>query len=73
MSLTYSDIVFIDDQSPYVQIGNEVKAVVLGVVARGTGCGNFNSPAIFGSVVKSLDWIQETIINEKSIKSYCAK
>ena len=46
------------------QVGNEVRATLLGVATRGVGCGMFNSPAIYGSVSKSFDWIKNTIAKE---------
>ena len=46
------------------QVGKEVRATLLGVATRGVGCGMFNSPAIYGSVSKSFDWIKNTIAKE---------
>ena len=46
------------------QVGKEVRATLLGVASRGVGCGMFNSPAIYGSVSKSFDWIKNTIAKE---------
>ena len=43
---------------------DQVRATLLGVVSRGAGCAEFNSPAVYGSVSKAFDWIKETIAKE---------
>ena len=48
----------------YIQVGDGVRATLLGVVSRGIGCAQFNSPAIYGSVSKAFDWIKDTIAKE---------
>ena len=45
-----------------LQVGDEVRATLLGVKSRDTG--TFNSPAIYASVSRAFDWIQETIGRE---------
>ena len=50
----------------YLQVGDGVRATLLGVVSRGIGCAQFNSPAIYGSVPKAFDWIKDTIAKEMS-------
>ena len=34
-------------------------AYIIGIVARGYGCGNHNSPGIFTRITKHLDWIKK--------------
>jgi len=38
----------------------ERKAYLIGVVSRGTGCANHNSPGIFTRITKHLKWIKKT-------------
>jgi len=49
------------------------RATQIGTVARGSGCGGFNSPAIFGSVKMSIDWIKETVEKEMKQEDFCSK
>ena len=46
---------------------DEVRATLLGVKSRDMG--RFNSPAIYASVSRAFDWIQETIGKED--QAYC--
>jgi len=46
----------------------KARATILGVVSRGSGCAAFNAPAIYGSVSKNLDWIQEIVLKESKDK-----
>ena len=46
------------------EVDDKIRATLLGVVARGAGCAQFNSPAVYGSVSKNFDWIKETIGKE---------
>ena len=34
-------------------------AYIIGVVSRGTGCANHNSPGIYTRITKQLDWIKK--------------
>lgn len=43
----------------YQWMGPQKRAYVIGVVSRGTGCGNLNSPGIFTRITAHLDWIKE--------------
>ena len=55
--------------------GDKVRAYQIGVVSRGRGCANFNSPAIFGSVGRVLKWIRKIV--HRAMKhnhtGYCTK
>ena len=44
---------------------------MLGVVSRGAGCAEFNSPAVYGSVSKAFEWIKETIAKEMGEDQAC--
>ena len=42
--------------------GREKKrAIIIGVVSRGTGCANFNKPGIFTKIQYHLKWIHKMI------------
>jgi len=47
-----------------IKVEDKVRATLLGVVSRGAGCAQFNSPAIYGSVSRAFEWIKETIATE---------
>ena len=52
-----------DSGGPYYQWfdtenGGRV-AYIIGVVSRGKGCANFNSPGIFTRITKHLKWIKK--------------
>ena len=49
------------------------RAAQIGVVSRGYGCAGFNSPAVFGSVKMSYDWIEKTVKDEMKDEGYCDK
>ena len=55
----------------HFQEGKQTRATLLGVVSRGIGCASFNSPAIYGSVVKAYDWIKETLTKESKAGGLC--
>ena len=44
---------------------------MLGVVSRGAGCAEFNSPAVYGSVSKAFEWIKKTITKEMGKDQAC--
>ena len=48
-----------------------MRATVLGVVSRGIECAGFNSPGIYTSVVKALDWIKGVIAKESKEGGLC--
>ena len=48
-----------------------MRATVLGVVSRGIECAGFNSPGIYTSVVKALDWIKGVIAKESKEGGVC--
>ena len=37
------------------------RAIIIGVVSRGTGCANFNKPGIFTKIQYHLKWIHKMI------------
>ena len=39
----------------------EKRAILIGIVSRGTGCANFNKPGIFTRIQHHLNWIQKII------------
>ena len=39
----------------------EKRAIIIGVVSRGTGCANFNKPGIFTKLQYHLQWIHQMI------------
>ena len=43
----------------------------MGVVSRGVVCAGFNSPGIYGSVVKAYDWIKDTLTKESKEGELC--
>ena len=43
----------------------------MGVVSRGIGCASFNSPAVYGSVVKAYDWIKDVLTKEAKAGGLC--
>jgi hypothetical protein len=52
-----------DSGGPFYQwygSGKDKRAYIIGVVSRGTGCANFNSPGIFTRVTRHLAWIKKT-------------
>ena len=51
----------------------KTRATQIGVVSRGAGCAGFNSPAIFGSVKMSFDWIKQVVKKEMSEGGFCPK
>ena len=53
------------------QVEDKVRATLLGVVSRGAGCAQFNSPAVYGSVSKAFEWIKETIAKEMGEDQAC--
>lgn len=53
------------------QVEDKVQATLLGVVSRGAGCAQFNSPAVYGSVSKAFEWIKETIAKEMGEDEAC--
>ena len=55
----------------HFQEGKQTRATILGVVSRGIGCASFNSPAIYGSVVKAYDWIKDTLTKESKEGGLC--
>ena len=53
------------------QVKDKVRATLLGVVSRGAGCAQFNSPAVYGSVSRAFKWIKETIAKEMGKDQAC--
>ena len=53
------------------QEGNSTKATQIGVVSRGMICGGFNSPGVYTSVSKILDWIKTVVEKEMEKANYC--
>jgi len=51
----------------------KMRATQIGTVSRGHGCAGFNSPAVFGSVKMSFDWIKEVVENEMKEEEFCPK
>ena len=47
-----------------------MRAAQIGVFSRG-GCSSFNTPAVFGSVKKSFDWIKQVVEDEMPGEGYC--
>jgi len=54
-----------------MKVEDKVRATLLGVVSRGAGCAQFNSPAVYGSVSKAFEWIKETIAKEMGEDQAC--
>ena len=52
---------------------NITRAWQIGTVSRGAGCAGFNSPAVFGSVKMSFDWIKKVVEKEMKKKEFCSK
>ena len=50
-----------------------VRATQIGTMSRGADCAGFNSPAIFGSVKMSFEWIKQVIEEEMEGKGYCQR
>jgi len=50
-----------------------IRATQIGTLSRASGCGDFNSPALFGSVKKSFQWIKEVMEQEMKDGKYCPK
>jgi len=48
-----------------------MRATQIGTVSRGHGCAGFNSPAVFGSVKMSFDWIKEVVEKEMKKEEFC--
>jgi len=42
----------------FMKQGNKMRGHVIGIVSRGKGCANLNSPGIFSKVSHHLDWIK---------------
>ena len=57
---------------PKDSTGN-VRAWQIGTVSCGHGCAGFNSPAVFGSVKMSYDWIKEVVEKEMKTEEFCSK
>ena len=55
----------------HIKDGKETRATVLGVESRGVVCAGFNSPGIYGSVVKAYDWIKEVLTKESKEGELC--
>jgi len=51
----------------------KMRATQIGTVSRGHGCAGFNSPAVFGSVKMSFDWIKEVVEKEMKKEEFCPK
>merc|ERR1719370_1255577 len=47
-----------------IKVGPKIRATQVGVVSRGDGCAQFNSPAIYVDVGKFYDWISTTVKKE---------
>lgn len=43
----------------WFKFGKEKRAYIIGVVSRGTGCANYNSPGIFTRITSHLNWIKK--------------
>ena len=43
------------------------------MVSQRDGCAKFNSPAVYGSIVKAYSWIQETVTKEMKANTECPK
>ena len=50
-----------------------MRATQIGIVSRGRGCADYNAPAIFGSVIKIMDFIEDILSKEMNSSVICPK
>ena len=47
------------------------RATQIGVVSRGLGCAEFNSPAVFASIKKIFPWIKQIVEANMNQNDFC--
>ena len=55
-----------------MKVNEKVRATQIGTASKGVGCGNFNVPALYGSVKKSFNWIRDTVVKEMGNEGVCS-